>query len=198
MPDQVDSQVSSTLPIESQDQVPAVGGIPEDATFFTPNEPEEVFLTWEGPNRVYKKRTREYYTSIAIIVFLLSILAYFANQITAIFLIISVGFLSYVFAAIPPTQIEYKITSYGIHIGKKLYPWETLNRFWTTARFDNIVLHIEHTDPLFRRITLVIPNDAEEAIVGMLAIMLPNEEPEPTFIEKAGRWLEEKFPLERE
>lgn len=177
---------------------PSVAGIPEDANITLPNEPEEVLLAWEGPNRVYKARKREYYTNIAIITFLLCVLAYFAAQYFLIVLMISVAFLNYVFAAVPPTQILYQITTYGIRMGRQLYPWETLSRFWTTLRFDTTILHVEHTDPLFRKITLVVPQEYENDVNQLLMLILPNEQPAPTFVERAAHWLEEKFPLERE
>lgn len=177
---------------------PSVAGIPEDQSVILPNEPEEVLFAWEGPNRVFKARKREYYVNIAIIIFLLCVLAYFAAQYFLIALMVSVGFLNYVFAAVPPTQILYQITTYGIRMGRQLYPWETLSRFWMTLRFDTTLLHIEHTDPLFRRITLIVPQEYENDITQILSLILPNEQPAPTSVERAARWLEEKFPLERE
>ena len=198
MPTQVGKNIGQAEQNTPIIQVPEVAGIPEDLVSYTTAEAEEVVLEWEAPNRVYKSRTREYYSSIAIIVFLLSVLLYFANQYALIAVTISIGFLSYVFAAVPPTPVINQITTYGVRIGKKLYPWDTLNRFWTTLRFDTTVLHIEHNDQLFRRITLIVPQDIEVDVLSALALILPAERPEPTFIERAGEWLQEKFPLERE
>lgn len=159
---------------------------------------EELLLEWDGPNRLYKPRTREYFTTIAVITLLVCILAFFAGQTYAIPMIISVAFLSYVFAAVPPATIHYQITTFGIRMGKILYPWQSLGRFWVTDRFNTSVLHAEYDGQLFRRISLVLTPEVQNEVIEITSLILPNEKPAPTFVERAGAWLQEKFPLEHE
>ena len=159
---------------------------------------EELLIEWNGPNRLYKPRTREYFTTIAVITVLVCILAFFAGQTYAIPMILSVAFLSYVFAAVPPANIHYQITTFGIRMGKVLYPWESLGRFWVTERFNTSVLHAEYDGQLFRRISLVLTPEIKEDAIEIASLVLPNEKPTPTFVERAGQWLQEKFPLEHE
>ncbi|HKY74256.1 MAG TPA: hypothetical protein VJ246_03025, partial [Patescibacteria group bacterium] len=63
---------------------------------------EETLFEWESPERPFKKRDREYYTTIGIIVFLLSIILFFAGQFLPIAVVVAFAFLSYTLASVPP------------------------------------------------------------------------------------------------
>src|SRR5690349_13799561 len=75
---------------------------------------EKLLAEWVATSRPYKKRDREYYTTIGIIVFLLSLILFFAGQFLFIAVLISLAFVSYVLAAIPPENVHNAITTFGI------------------------------------------------------------------------------------
>src|SRR5688572_8191789 len=58
-----------------------------------PPQQEEIVLEWDAPNRPFKKRNRQYYTTVAIIVFLISLILFFAGQFLPIAVVIAVAFL---------------------------------------------------------------------------------------------------------
>jgi len=159
--------------------------------------PEEILLRWTAASRPYKKRDREFYTTIAIIVFLLSTIAFFIGQSMLIAVIVSFAFVAYVLAAVPPEKVEHTITTYGIRTENKLYVWGELGRFWFSETLGQKVLHVEYFNRFLSRISLVLGEVKEEQIKQVLLQYVPHETPLPSFVEKAADWLQKKIPLEK-
>jgi len=157
--------------------------------------PEETILTWRAPSRPFKKRNSQYYTTVGLIVFLVSMILFFAGQFLPIAVVISVGFLSYVLSSVPPGEIENKITTYGIHIEKELYYWEEMGRFWFEDKFNYQLLKIE-TARFPGRLTVVLGEVEPDMIRQILSEVLLEEKPKDTFFDKSAKWLQEKIPLE--
>lgn len=168
----------------------------------TPSAPpkpvkEEVLFEWESPERPFKKRDREYYTTIGIIVFLLSVILFFAGQFLPIAVVIAFAFLSYSLASVPPGKTKHQITTFGIRSSGVLYPWEMLGRFWFSSRFQQDILNIEHNHAVIKKIQLMVGTADKKEIEKHLADYLVNEVPAPTWLDRSATWLQEKFPLEK-
>ena len=91
---------------------------------------EDMVLEWKAPSRPFKKRNRQYHTTVITIALLLSLILFFAGQILTIAVVFAVAFLVYVMSTIPPHAVKNKLTTYGIRIEDNLYYWEELGRFW--------------------------------------------------------------------
>lgn len=170
---------------------------PAEVTMVKP--PFKVLLDWKAPSRPFKKRNREFFTTIASIVFLLTIILLFLKEWLLIGAIISLSFVTYVIASIPPEEIEYKITTRGISIAKNNYQWLILGRYWFSKKWERPLLHIEHSG-LPPRLTLVYDQKqtSQQKIKEILDRYLIFEKPELSPVEKAAKWLEKKVPLEKE
>jgi hypothetical protein len=164
-----------------------------------PQQPikEETLLSWSAPERPFKKRDREYYTTIGIIVFLVSIILFFAGQFLPIAVVVSFAFLSYVLASVPPSTVTHAITNKGLRTGEKLYGWENLGRFWFTTRFGQDVLNIEHNHAILTRLIIMMGDQDKEAVTQLLEQYLVHETPKPTWLDNSSAWLQKKFPLEK-
>ncbi len=159
--------------------------------------PEEKILVWQAASRPFKKRNKKYFSTIAIIALLISLILGFAGQLVAITVVISVAFLAYVLSVIPPQDITYQITTYGIRVENNLYYWEELGRYWFTEKYDQEILNIE-TLRFPGRITLLLGDQNQQLIDRILSEVLLNQKPEPTLYEKTSLWLQEKIPLDLE
>lgn len=159
---------------------------------------EEVLLTWKAAVRPFKKRDRDYYTTIGAIAFLVIIILGFLKEFLLIAVVIAFAFVSYVFAAIPPEKTEHKLTNRGIRSTDRLYRWRDLRRYWFSEKFGQKMVVVQ-TAMLFPGQLLLMLGDADEAkIRRIFNERLPHEEPEPTFLDKSARWLSDKVPLEKE
>ena len=121
-----------------------------------PKAPEKTVLTWQAPSRPYKKRNKEYYTTIASIVFLVAVILLFLKEWLLIAVIISLAFVSYVLASVKPQSTEHTITTWGITTGEKKYKWENLVRFWFTQKFSSTMLHVDTNMGFPRQLIMLV------------------------------------------
>ena len=169
-------------------------GAPEPVTVV--QEPLKDLLVWRSPARAFKPRNREYYTTVAAIIFLLSVILLFLREWLLIGVIISLGFVAYVLSSVPPEQVENKITTRGIISGGKRYDWTLLYRFWLSQKWGNEILNIETRIAFPRRLMFLLGNTNKEKVKNIVEKYLLLEKPEKNFVDKAGSWLQKKFPLE--
>lgn len=167
-----------------------------------PNEddrplPEQVIMEWQAPSRPFKKRNRQYYTTIGIIVFLICMILFFAGQFLPIAVVIAVAFLAYVLSAVPPERVLNRITTYGIRTDDNLYYWDELGRFWLDTKYGQRLVHFE-TTRFPGQISLVLTDQDEAELIDILGTVLVNETPPLGSFDKAAQWLQDKVPLDTE
>jgi len=152
-------------------------------------------MQWEAPIRPFKKRDKEYFSTIGAILFLLIVILFFIKEWLLIGVIISMAFLSYVLATVPPEKTVYKISTRGIVVGNKTYKWEDLNRFWFSEKWGSNILNLETKLPFPKHLSLVYGKD-KDRLKTVVEKYLLYEKPQATFLDKASTWLQEKVPLE--
>lgn len=158
-------------------------------------QPEELIFEWRAAARPFKKRNRQYYTTVALIVFLVSAILFFAGQFLPIAVVVTIAFLSYVLSSVPPQESLISITTYGIRFDDELFYWEELGRFWLDEKNGQEVINIE-LGRFPNRVTLLYQKKDEPAIIDVLSEILLQERPPLTSYERASKWLSEKIPLE--
>lgn len=158
----------------------------------------KVLFTWKAATRPFKKRDKEFWTTILAIIFLIVLILFFVKEWFLIAAIISLAFVFYVLSTVPPEEIEYRITNKGVAFEDKSYDWEFLWRFWFSDKYDQRILNIDTRLNLPGRLLFVIKKEDEPKIKEILEKYLLNEEAPPTFFDKASNWLAKKVPLELE
>jgi len=156
---------------------------------------EEVVVSWSAPSRPFKTRNRQFYTTVAIIVFLVSLILFFAGQFLPIAVVISVAFLGYVLSSVPPHEAAYKITTFGIRVEDQLYYWEELGRFWFDEKFQQPFLLVE-VARFPGRLTIMLGQLTAGEVEEILQEVLLKEKPLDTFFDTSAKWLQEKIPLD--
>jgi hypothetical protein len=157
--------------------------------------PEETIVSWRAPSRPFKKRNKQFYTTVATIVFLISLILFFAGQFLPIAVVISVAFLAYVLSSVPPHEVTNKISTYGIRIEDELYYWEEMGRFWFEDKFQQKLLKVE-VGRFPGRLTILLGEMDKEELEKLLKEVLVKEKPKDTFFDKSAKWLQEKVPLD--
>lgn len=153
-------------------------------------------LSWEAYSRVYKKRTKMYYINVAVIVFLLGLIAITINEPIVAMLILSLGFVAYVLAYVEPPIIKNYITKLGIVSGGNAYLWAELGSFWFSQRNKQTILNI--TQNKLRPALVFIINDEDlEKITDLLSDYLEyRRNYKGLIVDKMADTLVEKVPLE--
>lgn len=161
-------------------------------------EPEKTLYSWSAPSRLFKQRTREFYSTMAALVFLLSLILFFAKEFLLIGVILAIGFVSYVLASVPPEEVTHVLTNKGIRTAEKLFLWPSLGRFWWAEKWKQTYVNIEAPGRIPNIIILLVGKGDRQEIDRLLKTYLINQKPEPTWLDKAAKWLTEKIPLESE
>ncbi|AKM78774.1 MAG: hypothetical protein UX85_C0008G0045 [Candidatus Beckwithbacteria bacterium GW2011_GWB1_47_15] len=158
----------------------------------------ETLLSWQAPVRPFKKRDREYYTTIGAIGFLLAVILLFLKEWLLIAVIAALMFVAYVLATVEPEKTSHEITTVGILTGDKTYKWEDLKRFWFETKWSDKILHVDTKLSFPGRLMLLLGDTSEEEVKKILEQHVQEEIPEATFMDRSAKWLSEKVPLEKE
>ncbi len=157
--------------------------------------PEMLVLEWIASSRPYKKRHTRYFTTVLIIALLISLILFFAGQYLPIAVVISAVFLLYVQSVVPPPDVSYKITTYGIRIDGEMYYWQELGRFWFEEKFDQPQVVVE-MGRFPGRISLVLGEITKKQAKDILSEVLMFERPPLTQYERVAKWLEKRLPID--
>lgn len=172
--------------VYAQDQ----GKIPEDIKV------EKLILEWTSPARPYKKRSREFYTTVLSIAFLLAVILLLLREFLLIGVIIAFAFLSYVLATHKPEDVLHQLTTKGIRTDGRLFEWTELTNFWMKKEWNQEMVICKTVKALPGVILMVIDPKKREQIIKAIGEKIPLEKPEDSFVDKAGKWLGDKVPLE--
>ncbi len=186
---------------------PTIATTPDFAESFLPSgiaqpQPEYLIFEWIADSRVHRPRTREYYSSVAVIVMLVSLILFFAGQTLLIFVILAFLFITYVLASTKPISMLNQVTTFGIRYQGRLYYWNQLGRFWLRDNHGVPEIHIEAPNFFGNELILLESNAhspvrvTSDDLVSILRLYLVNELPPMSQIDRWVHWLEEKFPLE--
>ncbi len=159
-------------------------------------EPLKTLLTWSAPDRPFKRRSREFFTTAGAFVFLSIVILLFLREWVLILVLIALAFVVYIMATVEPRKVEHKITNRGIVTGKRKYDWEGLGRFWFTEKFGDKILNVETLFGLSRRLLILLGEAKREQVEKILSDYLLFEEPEKTWIDRSSEWVSQRVPLE--
>lgn len=154
-------------------------------------------LAWRAPARPFRKKDRSYYTTVAILIILISLILALAGERLLIGVLFALGFLVYVLNFIKPEEIDYKITTQGITIGNHFYHWQEMDSFWFSEKDGYKILHVFTHLRFPAVLILVIKNVEVETVKQTCAKFLPFHEIAPrSILDKWSESLQRHFPLE--
>jgi len=161
-----------------------------------PSKELKILYTWVAPIRLFKRRDREFWTTVIAIVFLVGLILFFVKEWFLIAAIISLTFVYYVLSTVEPEKDEYKLTNRGLIYAGQTYPWENLNQFWFSDKYGQKVVNFEIRGGLIGRLTILVGEGDQVKIKEILLKYIIEEEVRPNFLDKAADWIQKKVPLE--
>ena len=162
-----------------------------DSSAKRPNQKDNnSVVTWEASEYIEHERNAGWYVLLAIITAGLATGIYFLTKdIFATVIIAVVGIIVGVFAGRKPRQMEYELSSSGLRIGEKSYPYSLFRTFSVIK--DGAINSVNLT-PMKRFMPPIsayfAPKD-EEQITKMLGNYLPYEERKLDSIDHLSRRL---------
>ncbi len=161
------------------------------------DNPIQTLLEWKAPSRPFRKRDRSFYTTIIILIVLISLIAILASQILLVGVLFAIGFVVYALNFIAPDEITYKISTQGITIGDHFYHWQELDSFWITDKDEHKILSVLTHLRFPALLMIMLCNVDDQKVRNTCAKFLPFEEIAPkSMIDKWSDSLQKHFPLE--
>jgi hypothetical protein len=159
----------------------------------------ETLLEWTAPGRPFRKRSKQYYLTSLLIVILVEVILFLFSQYMLMLVVLSLLFVSFSLATVPPGNFKYRISTEGITIEDHFFLWQELYDFYFKKREGVDVVHIRTHSFIPGELTLTLGSTDREDIKSVLLPYLPYREViKPTLMEKSGDWLAKNFPLEKE
>ena len=154
-------------------------------------------LEWTAPGRPFKKRTKQYYLTAILITLLVEIILFLFSQYLLMMVVLSLVFVAFVLATIPPKNFHYRISSEGIMIEDSFFLWNELHEFYFKKKENVETAHILTLGYISGELILTLGEEDKEKVKNALLPFLPYREYiKPTFMEKSADWLSKNFPLE--
>ena len=155
------------------------------------------FLEWTASGRPFKKRTKQYYLTALLIMLLLEVILFLFSQYLLMLVILTLIFVAFALASVPPKDFHYRISSEGITIEDRFFLWKELYDFYFKNAEGVETVHIRTEAYLPGEIILTLGKENKETVrKALLPFLSFREFVKPTFMERSGDWLSKNFPLE--
>lgn len=161
-------------------------------------QPIKTLLSWKSPGRPFKKRSKQYFLSMLLIMLLVEIVLFVFSQYLLMLVVLALVFLAFALAIVPPSDFHYRISSEGITVEDHFFLWQELYDFYFKRQHGEDVLHVRTHTFIPGEITLTLKGVEREHVKEVLLPYLPYREViKESFMDKAGNWLSTNFPLEK-
>lgn len=159
----------------------------------------KTLIEWHAPGRPFQSHSKEYYINLFLITVAIEIIIFLFHQYLLMMVVLSLAFLAFALAIIPPHMFYYKITTEGIRVEDMFFLWDELYDFYFEKHNGVEVLKVGTKAYFPGELTLMLGDDVErkKLKVTMLAFLPFREYVKPTMTQKAGDWLGKNFPLEK-
>lgn len=158
--------------------------------------PQTVF-SWKSPLRPYIQRSPQVIRFYIAVTLLTSLVVFFFGDKILLLPLWTLLFIFYVFTVTPPTDVQHKITQFGVETaGGVTMRWEMLDHFYFTRRFGYDILTLVTHGPYAYYAYIVVPSEEiKTKVTGILSEhIIYQDEPKKTFTDKAINWLSKFVP----
>lgn len=157
---------------------------------------EKTLFSWEAPMRPFQKKSRDFWSTVLSILFLVCLILFFTGEWFLIFALLALTFLYYALTSTPAKKVSYKITSKGVWFSpEERIDWQLLDRFWFSERWGHQLINFGTKMEFPQVISLVIDPGKKRELVKVVEKYLPQSQPPETFIDRFSRWLLTRVPL---
>lgn len=156
---------------------------------------EKVLLDFEAYDRPYKNWSREFYSSVIVIAFLVSVILYFIEGFLPVLVIWALVFMLWALSKAEPKMMKTEITSWGLKSTDRTYRYEEMASFWFETKWGSRLMRINLLAVPWHLVVVIDPKKEEE-IKNLMLRQVIYQEPALTRVDKWVKWVGEKMPLE--
>ena len=159
-------------------------------------EQERTLVTWRGLGRPFKKFNWEAMAVPAVIAILVGVILLVAGEWMLIIVVAALVFAVYMWSTVQPEEVEYLLTNKGLRMFARLYEWSVMTRWWVEEKWGGKYVAIESWAVPMGKLYVPIEEKKEKEILEAMEKYLIKEKPADTAMDKMGRWVTEKFPMQ--
>lgn len=155
-------------------------------------------VRWRSPSRLFKKRDRVFFQTVFALVFLIGLILLLMKEILLIGVVLSIAFVGYVLATVPPEEIEHKVTIKGFETAGMLTVWEEISEFWFEEKWNQKILVLQKKFGFPVRLMAILGEQDPRIVKEKINEYVPFKEvPQKSLTDKLGNWLHSRFPFEK-
>jgi hypothetical protein len=167
----------------------------ENITYIDNNLEKNLF-EWEQADRPYKKRDKNYWVTMIVLLILVSTIFFYMKEFMLIVALFSGLFLYYSLSAVTPENIYYRTTNRGVYYGDNRIEWALLNKFWVKQTLDSNIIYFETRLRFPHQISIIVNESDIDDLKKIISRRIPMLEDSPEFVDKVTKWVGKKFPIE--
>jgi hypothetical protein len=156
---------------------------------------ERVLVDFEAYDRPHKVWSKEFYSSVIVIAFLVSVILYFIEGMMPVFVIWALVFMLWSMARTEPRLVKTEVTTWGLRAQGKTYRYEEMTHFWFETKWGSRLMRINLSGMPWHLVVVIDPK-MEEDLKKTISQMVIYSEPDTTWVDRALKWVGEKIPLE--
>lgn len=160
-------------------------------------EQESDWVAWRAPARPHRAMGKLSMTVPVVIAGLAGLILLVAGEWMLIAVVAAILFAFYTWSVVPAEEVEYRLTSRGVRIGGNLYEWGLFTRWWMGEKWGHKLVFMEMPGNITGRLVLALGQTDQGRIEKVMEKVLLHEQPAETRMDRAAKWLVEKFPLEQ-
>ena len=156
---------------------------------------EKKIFEWESFDRPHKVWSKEFYSSVVVIAFLVSVILFFIEGLMPVVVVWALVFMLWAMNRTEPKMTVSTMTTWGLRSVDKLYAFSEMSHYWFETKWSTRLLRI-NLEKAPWHVVFVVNEKDEEKIKEEMNKVVPYMEPAPTAMDKFTKWLGEKVPLE--
>lgn len=166
--------IDNVLPVSPEQ--PAPDETPKEVPETNQSASDRVLLSWNGESFDYAEKGVIWYMAAAAII--LAIIGYFVWQrdwfSVGITVVVSAVLFWYV-ATARPKSVNYAITSFGIQVGERFYPFSDIHSFWLNYTPKVQKLNFVFTKKYLPTLVVDISNTEAQKVKIILSRKIPEQ-----------------------
>lgn len=156
---------------------------------------EKKLFEWEAYERPHKVWSKEFYSSVVVIAFLVSVILFFIEGLMPVFVVWALVFMMWAMGRTEPKLLKSELTSWGLRSGGRIYEYGRMTSFWMETKWGSRLLRMNLVDAPWHIVSVILPKD-EDKIKEIVSQVVQYREPEETWMDRWVKWFGEKMPLE--
>ena len=121
-------------------------------------------LEWNAPGRPFRKRSKQFYLTAILLALFVEVILFLFAQYLLMIVIVSLVFVSFALASVPPKDFHYRISNEGIMVEDRFFLWKELYDFYFIKAYGIETVRIRTESYLPGELVLTLENVDKEKL----------------------------------